>query len=328
MPQSNLAVRTSPTVPAAHATSNEAERVSPRPARVSAPSARPKARAWPVVIMLTGLAAANAAGAPYYSAPRAVQVRHEWHEALRPSGIVGQSAGLLALAVFLFLWLYPLRKRFKSLAWTGSVGRWLDVHVVAAIGLPLLLTAHAAWRSEGLIGLGFNAILVVCASGVVGRYLYTRIPRTKAGMELTRDEVSRERATLISEIAQVTGLSSTAIEASLHVQAPEGATSSAWSAVRQLVIGDWERWKQVRALPRRWAELGGAGHRVDAGSVRAALRMARREIALTQQARLLDATHRIFRFWHVAHRPFAITALLAVVIHVVVVVAMGATWFY
>jgi hypothetical protein len=51
-------------------------------------------------------------------------------------------------------------------------------------------------------------------------------------------------------------------------------------------------------------------------------------MSLTQQARMLAATQRLFRFWHVAHRPFAITALVAVLVHVGVVVAMGATWFW
>jgi hypothetical protein len=50
-------------------------------------------------------------------------------------------------------------------------------------------------------------------------------------------------------------------------------------------------------------------------------------MALSQQARLLTATHAIFRHWHAAHRPVAITAFIAVTIHVVVVVAVGATWF-
>jgi hypothetical protein len=70
------------------------------------------------------------------------------------------------------------------------------------------------------------------------------------------------------------------------------------------------------------------GRRPDPRAVREAVRLASREIALTQQSRMLDATHRVFRYWHVAHRPFAITALVAVFVHVVVVVAVGATWFY
>ena len=55
---------------------------------------------------------------------------------------------------------------------------------------------------------------------------------------------------------------------------------------------------------------------------------AAREMALAQQVALLHATHRIFRWWHVAHRPIAITALLAVLIHVGVVALVGATWFW
>jgi hypothetical protein len=55
--------------------------------------------------------------------------------------------------------------------------------------------------------------------------------------------------------------------------------------------------------------------------------LASREMSLTQQARMLDATRKVFGYWHVAHRPFALTALVAVVIHVAVVIALGATWF-
>jgi hypothetical protein len=242
--------------------------------------------------------------------------------------VIGQGAGLVALTIFLFLWLYPLRKRWKSLAWTGSVGKWLDVHVAAAIGLPLLLTIHAAWRSEGLIGLGFDAMLVVCASGVVGRYLYTRIPRTRAGVELSRDDVARERTALVQRIAQVTGLSTSDIERTLRVSSANGAGTTIGAAFVQLVLGDWRRWRLSRELPARWAAMSGHGRRASQAAVREAVRLANREIALTQQAQMLDATHRIFRFWHVAHRPFAMTALLAVIVHLVVVVAVGATWLY
>ena len=58
------------------------------------------------------------------------------------------------------------------------------------------------------------------------------------------------------------------------------------------------------------------------------MRLARREMALAQQARMLDATHAVFRYWHVLHRPVAVAALLAVLVHVAVVVAVGATWLW
>lgn len=268
----------------------------------------------------------NVIGSAYYAASPAVRVRHALHRWLRPSGYVGQSAGIVAFAIFVFLWLYPLRKRFRSLAWTGSVGRWLDVHVAAALTMPLLLAIHAAWQFDGVIGLGYTAILLVCASGVVGRYLYTRIPRTRSGVELTRDEVSSQRASLVGRIAAATRLDPSAVERELAAVAPAQATAGTGRALVELVAGDVLRWKRARRLRRRWSTLGARNQRPSRRSLDEAVRLASREMSLAQQVRVLDATHRVFRWWHVAHRPVAITALIAVAIHIAVVVAVGATW--
>lgn len=292
-------------------------------------AARPEARLQPRTAIL-GVAMAvllgvNALGASYYAAPAEVRVRHVLHPWLRPSGYVGQSAGILAFLIFVFLWLYPLRKKVRALAWTGSVGRWLDVHVTAALTLPLLLAIHAAWRFDGVIGLGYTAIMLVCASGVVGRYLYTRIPRARSGVELSREEVTAQRASLVGRIAAATRLAPSAVEQALAVAAPM-RQPGVWHSFGELVAGDLLRWQRVRELRRHWATLGPPGLRPSRLALDEAMRLASRELALAQQVRVLDATHRVFRWWHVAHRPVAVTALLAVAIHIVVVIAVGATW--
>ncbi len=278
-------------------------------------------------VIVTILLVVNVVGAPYYAASLGERVRHPMHALLRPSGLVGQSAGIVAFVIFAFLWLYPLRKRWKALAFTGSVGKWLDVHVTTALGLPLLLTIHAAWRSDGVIGLGFGAMLVVCASGVVGRYLYTRIPRTKSGVELTRDEVGAERSRMVQEIAAMTGIAASRVEETLEIASPSDATAGVVRVLRDLVTNDLRRWRMTRELRRRFQAMDG-GHVIPHAALSRAVSLANREIALAQQVRMLEATHRVFRYWHVAHKPFALTALFAVVVHVAVVVAVGATWFY
>jgi hypothetical protein len=264
---------------------------------------------------------------PYYLAPLARRVRHPWHAWLRPSGLVGQTAGLLALLIFVFLWLYPLRKSWKALAFTGSLGRWMDVHVTAALALPLLLAVHAGWRMDGLIGLGFASMLVVCASGVIGRYLYTRIPRARSGVELTRDEVATQRRELLDRIAAGTGLPRDAIERTLDVTPDDGPEGGVLHIIGQLLTNDLRRWRRTRELRRRWRAMTGGSRRVSETALRDAVHLASREMGLAQQARMLGATQRVFRYWHIAHRPFALTALVAVVVHVAVVVAVGATWF-
>lgn len=280
-----------------------------------------------LAVLCVPLIAINIAGAPFYTASLAVRARHPWRAWLQPSGYIGQSAGIAAFLIFVFLWLYPLRKKWKALRWTGSVGRWLDVHVAAALVLPLLLAIHAAWRADGLIGLGLAAMYVVILSGIVGRYLYTRIPRARNGIELTRDEVSAQRRELIQELAAATGLTPDALETTLHGGERARADGNPVLVLAELVAADLFRWRRTRQLRARWAALTPGKRALDERQLREAVRLADRELALEQQSRMLEATHRVFRYWHVAHRPFALTALVAVVIHVVVVVAVGATWF-
>lgn len=279
------------------------------------------------ITLAAGLLVATVLGLPYYRLALEARVRHPLHPWLRPSGYVGQSLGLLALAIFVFLWLYPLRKKVRWLAWTGRVGTWLDVHVGLALTMPLLVAVHAGWRFEGLIGLGYAAILIVCLSGVVGRYLYTRIPRSKSGVELSRDQVASERQVLLGELTVATGLSPAELDQRLAT-GPVASTGSLLHSARTLVAQDLARRRAVRQFRAFLAARNAGGPPLDRAALRRVVRLAGREASLTQQARMLEATQRVFKFWHVAHRPFAVTALLAVVVHVTVAVVLGATWFW
>jgi hypothetical protein len=280
-----------------------------------------------VLVLSTLLAGILVYGWPYYALPIAERVRHPMHAWLRPSGYVGQSAGIVALGIFGFLWLYPLRKKYRWLGWTGSIARWLDVHVAAALLLPLLVTIHAGWRFGGVIGLGFWSMMLVWSSGLVGRYIYARIPRGRTGIELSRDEIAAERKRLLLAIAATTGLDARAVEEALQADSLPPNLGPAATVVR-MVRDDLARRLAGRRLRRLWAARRSGGRGPDPRAVARATALARQEVALTQQARLLGATHDLFRYWHVAHRPFAILALTAVLVHVAVVVAVGATWLW
>jgi hypothetical protein len=96
-----------------------------------------------------------------------------------------------------------------------------------------------------------------------------------------------------------------------------------WMATRERQTQDSEPAHDERRQSSRGPQRSLTGRALDE-----AVALADREIALQQQVRMLEATHRVFKFWHVAHRPFAVTALLAVVVHIAVVVSLGATWFW
>jgi hypothetical protein len=279
------------------------------------------------VIGVIGLALIWLAGREYYTAPLDWRVRDDLHAWLRPSGYVGQTAGIVAFLFFAFIWLYPIRKRFaRRLDYLGSVGRWLDLHIVAGLLIPPLVATHAAWRFTGLIGLGFAAMVMVCASGVVGRYLYVRIPRSKSGIAMSLDEVRMERRELVEQIVAATGLPEQRVRVALEPAAPAPG-SGLLATLRRMIVDDVERARATRRLMHEVRGRASEGGALERRTLLRIGRLARRQIALDQQARMLDATHSVFRFWHAAHRPIALAALVAVVIHVIVVIAMGSTWF-
>ncbi|MGE5176101.1 MAG: hypothetical protein ACM3JJ_06955 [Hyphomicrobiales bacterium] len=279
-----------------------------------------------LVTLLAIPVAATLIWLPYYVSTAAERVRSPLHPLLRPSGWVGQSFGVFGLALFLFMWLYPFRKKLGLVRWLGTVGAWLRVHTYIGLALPLLIAVHAGWRFRGLIGLGYLAMVIVASSGIIGRYLYTRIPRSKNGAELSREEIGNRRRALVTGIAADLGLLPEEVEASLErIVNPAGVRGIGGTLLR-LFSDDLARWRAVAALKREWSAPRPGAQPVEAKVLNAAVKLARDEIRLAQQIRVLEATHRVFRYWHVAHRPVSITALVAVGIHVAVAVLMGQTW--
>jgi hypothetical protein len=279
-----------------------------------------------VILPVAAILGATAYWSGYYFEPSAIRVRSPLHHWLRPSGYLGQTAGIIALLIFVFLWLYPLRKKARWLAWTGAVSRWLDVHVTLALMLPFIAALHASWKFEGLIGLGFWSMMVVWLSGIVGRYLYVHIPRGAAGLELSAEEIGNERKRLLQEIATTSRLPLAQVESLLRTNPTPTEGLGVLGTLRQMVNDEQSRRHQARALSRAAAKVPGS--KLDRATLKRVVRLARRQVSLTQQARLLVATRRVFRLWHLAHRPFAVAALVAVFAHVGVVVAMGMTWFW
>jgi len=303
------------------------------PARTADARSTPRKRGWArrnalPLFLFAGIAALALYGLPYYLQPLAMKVRNPSHAWLKPTGLIGQTVGILAFALFLFLWLYPLRKKFRWLAFTGAIARWLDVHIVVGLLVPALAAVHAGFRFEGLIGLGYLSMLLVSFSGLIGKYLYVRIPHSRSGLELTMDEIAVRRKTLAKEIGATISLPPDEVEKALAEATIDADTSRRHWILLSLLSNDIARFRAIRALRRRWTGMVPRGSGIRKSTVNEVIRLARRQIALTQQVRMLDATHRIFHYWHVAHRPVAITALLAVVIHVGATVGLGVTWFW
>jgi hypothetical protein len=267
-----------------------------QPARLAvvAPSASPRrpATGLPLFVLLAIPTIVTAWGLPYYTAAAGQRLRHPLHPLLKASGPVGLAFGLLALLLFLFMWLYPLRKQ-------------------------------ARWQFRGLIGLGMLSMVVVSLSGIVGRYLYTHLPRSRSGLEMSLEEAGGERRALLTQLAVATGMTPQEAEQKLALDPRPYDHLGLVRTFARLVADDFTRWRTLGRLKREWSRKGQNRAPLDPRALGAALRLARLEMKFSQQMRALEATRRVFAWWHVAHRPFALTALFAILIHVAVAVWVG-----
>ena len=97
------------------------------------------------------------------------------------SSLIGHGVGIAGFVLMLMTaTLYSLRKLRNDARW-GSTAAWLKFHMVTGLVGPYMVLLHTAMKFNGLAGLAMLLTVVVVVSGLVGRYLYTRVPRTAEG---------------------------------------------------------------------------------------------------------------------------------------------------
>lgn len=113
----------------------------------------------------------------------------------RASSLIGHGIGIVGFILMLTTaTLYSLRKLGSDARW-GSTAIWLKAHMVTGLVGPYMVLLHTSMRFNGLAGLAMLLTVVVVISGLVGRYIYTRVPRTideaEAAAGAARDEDDR-----------------------------------------------------------------------------------------------------------------------------------------
>jgi len=112
------------------------------------------------------------------------------------SELFGHSIGIFGFILMLMTEiLYSLRKRTRSASW-GRMSSWLQFHIFTGLVGPYMVLLHTSWKFNGLAGVTTLFTVIIVISGFIGRYIYTRIPRTLDGLEIegTLSETALRRA--------------------------------------------------------------------------------------------------------------------------------------
>lgn len=102
-----------------------------------------------------------------------------------PAGeLFGHGIGIFGFILMLMTeTLYSLRKRSRSVRW-GRMSAWLQFHIFTGLVGPYMVLLHSSWKFNGLAGATTLLTGIIVVSGFIGRYIFTRIPRTLDGLEI------------------------------------------------------------------------------------------------------------------------------------------------
>jgi hypothetical protein len=252
------------------------------------------------------------------------------HHLLRPSGPVGLYLGFFGVAIFLGIFLYPIRKHWPWLSTIGSTRHWLDIHILMGLTAPAIIAFHSTLKFKGLAGMAFWIMFAVSASGVVGRYLYGQIPRKVTTAELSMRELQDLQAHLAQQLAAQNLLPEADLRALLRLpDANRVARLPIVVAIIYMILLDVARKFRVARLRRR-ALRASESLTTLAGflatrhhEVERVIRAAAEEAALSKKVLFLSRSQKIFHLWHVVHKPFSYAFAVLALMHIVLQFVLG-----
>jgi hypothetical protein len=244
-------------------------------------------------------------GWAYYTTPLRIRAYQAAHASLRPSGTLAHWLGVSGWLMLLVPVLYAGRKRIPILRQAGSLRTWLEVHIFCGLVGPVLVTFHTSFKFNGLISVAYWSMVIVALSGIVGRYLYVRIPKTIRGVELTYDEVVARSRSLRAE------LDDEALPAGVRTTiASFEQRAGGRSGLRRA-------WLRRRMLGRLLAQG------VEAQLARELSSSAVERLALESRLAGLERTKRFFGLWHVFHLPLVWLMFGIVTLHIGLALYLG-----
>ena len=245
------------------------------------------------------------------------------HHMLRPSGPIGLYLGFLGVALFVGIFLYPIRKHWPWLGQIGITRHWLDIHVLMGLTAPFIVAFHSTLKFRGIAGMAFWIMFAVSASGVVGRYLYAQIPRKVTTAELSMKELQELRESLARQLSAQRLLPKADLSAFLRMpDANRAAKLPIVIALVYMMVLDLARMLGVAKLRRSALTLGEAAatlggflatrHR----ELEKVIHAAAEEAALSKRLLFLSRSQKVFHLWHVVHKPFSYAFALLALLHI------------
>lgn len=246
-----------------------------------------------------------------------------------PGEGVGYYLGITGGVSMLLLLAYPLVKRIAFLGFQKHSGFWLRAHMVLGTLGPLLIFYHSnfSWGATNS-NVALLSMMVVALSGVVGRYIYTRLHRHMSAAKLDLNTLLANSARLMAIVSEDTGGGSPGIATAMadFAAVTFAERHGVLANLAEAALMPWQTWRS-RLLMRSEVRRAVQHHGTLAGWTRSERRQRLRSahhhvdefLHYVGRASQLSFWERMFSWWHVFHVPLFFVLFVSGVVHVVAV---------
>lgn len=254
----------------------------------------------------------------YYALETHLRSVSSLHPLLRPGGPIGLAAGLVACGLFLWNLMYLVKRSTRmGKRIPGTLRTWLGSHVFTGIMALLCVLAHAGFSARPTVGgHALAALLVVVATGLIGRYLYAFIPHAANGTESGLDDLRGQLASVSAEWDRDGRGFGTRVRENIEDLIAVGRWHPGLMArLGALIRGQWQLRRSLHRLRHRGLREG-----IPDREVRHVLMLARRAYNLTLLVAHYEEIRAVLSSWRYFHRWLGVLLVLLAIVHIITAV--------
>jgi len=242
---------------------------------------------------------------------------------LTPERGSGYALGIIGGSAMLLLLLYPARKRLPWLRPIGSVRAWFQTHMVLGLVGPLLVLFHCNFSlGAANSNVALVCMLIVSASGLVGRFFYSRIHMEFYGRKATLGDL-RDSALKLKQLPTPPAVAAI-VDPLTEVERDVLGAGSRLPLLLRPAVASWHLWQGHRRLRRclaRAVRADAVARNLSTAQRRNLEQLGRqyirRRLEAVRSVAQFEGYERLFALWHVLHLPLFVLLLIAGLVHVV-----------
>jgi hypothetical protein len=245
-----------------------------------------------------------------------------------PLNGIGYWLGIVGASLMAILLLYPVRKKFRFLAFLGATRYWFRMHMMFGVVGPILILYHSNFELGSLnSNFALFCTLLVAISGLVGRYIHAKIHTDLDGHRTTLRELADKARVTAEQRAHVAALVPQLLERmtafdTAVLQPPQSFAAAVLLPPKLACVTRLETFRltalvrrQLRAQARKSPIVAAQRKRLQ----KAMVRFVREHLRRVRRVAELNSYERLFGLWHVFHLPFFYMLVVTAIVHVVAV---------